>query len=562
VAVLLAAISMLVLAGTPTDLPPGTLGTSSHADSSPSATDSTVFSHPPFSLPEGIPSVKAGSYPTSAAFDPENGYVYVANYLSSTVTVINDTTVVGSVNVGMGPNSTTYDPVNGYVYVANSISDNVSVIRGRTVVKSLEVGYGPDRATVDTSNGEVYVANEGDRHTPGNVSILNGTALVGSVQLAGQPGFGTFDSGNGDLYLSYLATSDDTDELAVVRGSTVVGSVNVGAVGNGSMFLAYDPGNGYVYAVAGPLPEQSGLSSVSIVDGLNVVSVLDAGIEGNSPTYDPLNGYVYVPNAGSFNVSVIDGTKTVGSVTVYSSSGEGVFDAANGYLYVTNAGYTYQVIFDRATPALANLVDGMSVISGTQLVASLTLGAQSQVGVYDSANGDVYAPNSQSDNVSVIPSQSYYPLTFNETGLPPASAAPQDSWSVTIDGVVNPGEDGPIVFYGIVNGTYSFMVGPVHLFTSTPANGSVTVNGTTITKWITFVRVPLPPICLCVGPIKVFPVGLIVATAAVASVGVVLWLRWRSGKDPPKSVGPGSGPAGPGAYGPQDPVTQAPGPSR
>src|SRR2546428_12221555 len=48
--------------------------------------------------------------------------------------------VVATIPVGDYPRGVAYDPGNGYIYVANTLSNNVSVISGRTVVATNPVG--------------------------------------------------------------------------------------------------------------------------------------------------------------------------------------------------------------------------------------------------------------------------------------------------------------------------------------------------------------------------------------------------------------------------------------
>ena len=72
-----------------------------------------------------MPNITVGSDtgPNGIAYDPSNGYLYVANFNSNNVTVINgatNTVVVPSITMGSYPRAIAYDPLNGYLYVANS----------------------------------------------------------------------------------------------------------------------------------------------------------------------------------------------------------------------------------------------------------------------------------------------------------------------------------------------------------------------------------------------------------------------------------------------------------
>jgi len=108
--------------------------------------------------------------PWSIAYDPSNGYIYVADAGSGTVSVINGktNTVIATIRVGSEPwgvayNGVAYDPSNGYIYVTNWYSGwysgTVSVINGTTVIATIPVGQGPWGVAYDPSNGYIYVAD-------------------------------------------------------------------------------------------------------------------------------------------------------------------------------------------------------------------------------------------------------------------------------------------------------------------------------------------------------------------------------------------------------------------
>ena len=82
-------------------------------------------------------------------------------------------------------------------------------------------------------------------------------------------------------------------------GAASAGSTSTVAVGSAPTALAFDPGNGYVYAA------NSNSSSISVLSGDSVVATVGVGSEPSALAYDPANGYVYVSNTNSSTVSVI-----------------------------------------------------------------------------------------------------------------------------------------------------------------------------------------------------------------------------------------------------------------
>jgi len=207
--------------------------------------------------------------PWGIAYDPSNGYLYVTNYGSDSVSVINGATntVIANITVGSEQTGVAYDPSNGYLYVAVSGSDSVSVINGatNTVIATIPVGSGPMGVAYDPSNGYIYVTNW------------------------------------------------NSDSVSVINGTTVIADITVGTW---PMGVAYDPSNGYIYVT------NYGSDSVSVIDGANntVIANITVGSEPWGVAYDPSNGYIYVTNHGSGTVSIISTSTQVTNTSPPPSS--------------------------------------------------------------------------------------------------------------------------------------------------------------------------------------------------------------------------------------------------
>ncbi|HUI38153.1 MAG TPA: hypothetical protein VLY85_00820, partial [Thermoplasmata archaeon] len=146
---------------------------------------------------------------------------------------------------------------------------------------------------------------------------------------------------------------------------TVVGHLMLpGSVMQGT----YDPANGYLY-----VPSGYGTSLLSIVNGTSLVKTLTVGIDPELPTYDPLNGYVYVPNWSSGNVTVLNGTQVVGNLKGFGNPELVIFDPANGDLYVLDYSNS-----------------GLHIIRGTSYLGNVTLSSGAFSGTYDPDNQALY----------------------------------------------------------------------------------------------------------------------------------------------------------------------------
>ena len=77
-----------------------------------------------------VTEVWSSDHPVGVAVTPNGSYVYVTNYHSDTVSVVqtSDNTVVDIISVGDFPRGVAVIPNGRYVYVANGFDNTMSVI--------------------------------------------------------------------------------------------------------------------------------------------------------------------------------------------------------------------------------------------------------------------------------------------------------------------------------------------------------------------------------------------------------------------------------------------------
>ncbi|MGP8148905.1 MAG: YncE family protein [Thermoplasmata archaeon] len=273
------------------------------------------------------------------------------------------------------------------------------------VIATVTVGSYAYSATYDSGNGYVYVVDQYSN----NVSVINGTSLLATILVGSSPSVAVYDSGNGYVYVTNTGngSSENSGTVSVIRGTSVVATVTVGPT---PYWATYDSGNGYVYVtdegcvstipgckLPSGAPAEYGVgSNVSVISGTSVVATVPVGTVPQFVGYDSGNGYVYVLNQGCFGcygtaswshgeVSVISGTSVVATATVGFDPYSATYDSGNGLVYVTNG-------------ASGNV----SVMNGTSVVATVPVGYIPLFAAYDSGNGYVYVPNDLTGTVSVI----------------------------------------------------------------------------------------------------------------------------------------------------------------
>jgi YVTN family beta-propeller protein len=238
-----------------------------------------------------------------ATVSPEKEFIFVTNYGSNTVSVIDALTYqeMEKANVGNGPIAVAVDPpidalfgatflsfedlniLRGYrekffnVYVANKNSKEVTILkfdisRSRIVdIMNINVEWNPIALNVDFQRGKVYVANYGFD----NLSVINILEII-----------------KGNM-------------TGAVSAISRVGRSNTGVVADPSLERIYllKESPGEVMIIRPSLEDQSPIKTITPVIGTVPV--------GNSPRslmLDPEARKLYVVNRESNNVSVIDKT--------------------------------------------------------------------------------------------------------------------------------------------------------------------------------------------------------------------------------------------------------------
>jgi YVTN family beta-propeller protein len=113
--------------------------------------------------------VAVGTGPVSLAVNPVTNKIYVANFSSNNVTIIDGaTSMTTTAAVGTSPLSLAVNPVTNKVYVANLNSNSVTVIDGPTQTTTVvAAGLGPRSMAVNPITNQVFVTNGS-----GNATIL------------------------------------------------------------------------------------------------------------------------------------------------------------------------------------------------------------------------------------------------------------------------------------------------------------------------------------------------------------------------------------------------------
>jgi uncharacterized repeat protein (TIGR01451 family) len=145
---------------------------------------------PPVCAPVDLGNVTVGNNPRGLAIDPSRNRVYVANYSSNSVSVINSlsNTVIYTITGASGitaANGVAFDSQRNVIWVTNYSSDQVTPIQAYespttyTVRPAISVGAKPWGVAYNPTNGKVYVVNrDGNSVTVINAGTLSVTKVL------------------------------------------------------------------------------------------------------------------------------------------------------------------------------------------------------------------------------------------------------------------------------------------------------------------------------------------------------------------------------------------------
>ena len=121
--------------------------------------------------------------PWGIAYDPSNGYLYVTDYWSGTVSVIDgaNNTVIANITVGIDPVGVVYDPSNGYLYVTNFASGTVSIISTSVSTSSTSISSVTTSTTSISAKPTPSSVTTSTTSTPSVVPTLVVVVVVVSI---------------------------------------------------------------------------------------------------------------------------------------------------------------------------------------------------------------------------------------------------------------------------------------------------------------------------------------------------------------------------------------------
>ena len=224
---------------------------------------------------------------------PKYGHVYVACSVADKVVELDtEPEVVAETDTGRRPVGLTYNPINGFLYVANLVDDTLTVIdvSDNQVVTTLPTGTDPTAISIHPGSGTIYTANSGDdtvsvfSSAHALVNTLSHPELIRPVALYAQ----ALDD---NLYI----LAEDSNRLWIVNSTYETVALILLAAAPFRLF--FHAGNQSFYV----LHRQGGISRV---DAEQTPESLDLGIY-SAGLFNPGNELIYLLQSRSDSIQLV-----------------------------------------------------------------------------------------------------------------------------------------------------------------------------------------------------------------------------------------------------------------
>ncbi|MGH9922092.1 MAG: YncE family protein, partial [Nitrososphaerales archaeon] len=306
---------------------------------------SSLFANQEFAYSDSANgSVAVGLHPRGLAVNPDTNKIYVTNYESASVSVIdgNTNTLVANITVGVFPAQVAVNPTNDKVYVIHRGAPGsiVSVIDGETntIIETIEIGFDAIGLAVNANTDKIYVSYSNS--TGSLIFVIDGSLneIVDTL---------SFSSG-------LIAVNPATNRLYTLSGkqinaidgetNTIIETNEIGD--HRAIHLVVNPNTNMIYVLNSdsPTPDIGGLAipmgSLFVIDGSmdRIIANFTVGLSPAGMAINPDTNTLYVTLSHARSVLVIDGNtnKVVDEIKITNSPMEIAVNSKTNIVYVVN----------------------------------------------------------------------------------------------------------------------------------------------------------------------------------------------------------------------------------
>jgi YVTN family beta-propeller protein len=347
-----------------------------------------------------IANIQVGTAPRGVAVNTVTHMVYVTNYSSGTVSVIDGSSkttvaVATTLTAGTNPYAVAVNSVTNFVYVGNQGSNNITVIDGSqntqaSIYNLSEAGTRPSAVAINPVTNKIYLANG----PSGNVAVIQGATSTAVASVLALPSTGSDPEALAvNPITNRIYVVNGTGSITIIRGDTDTPEQTVGGLGSNDFALTLNALTNKVYVTDGDHAQ------VAVIDGNNPTATVTRFGVGSQPiglAANAATNKVYVANlSGGVSVSVINAaTNTTASIPVAPTPVAVAVNPDVRQIYAASSG----------TPGSVTVLDGtgLTAASDTVLAQGIAVGNNPIAVAVNAGTNMAYVLNQGSNNVSVI----------------------------------------------------------------------------------------------------------------------------------------------------------------
>ena len=249
------------------------------------------------------------------------GMVYVAGSVANTISVIDAThTVIDTIDVGVRPIDIAFNPTNEQLYVSNFGSNNVSVIdpNSLSVIDTLNVQKAPVGIGVNFTNGDVYIANS----SSDSISVFDNTnnAITTITPVGTRPVSVTYHPLNNEVYV--VAT--ESNAIYPINTTTYALGAAI-TTGNTPFASVFNPANELLY-----VGNKDDETFTLIAPDHSIRATISLGINVNNDfIFHPNENQIWVTDTDNNSVNIIGYQEQSSAITI----NDGYDELSQNFLY-------------------------------------------------------------------------------------------------------------------------------------------------------------------------------------------------------------------------------------
>ena len=251
--------------------------------------------------------IDVGLQPLKLAVNPVTRKLYVTNFASDTVSVIDTETnfLLSTINTGKAPNGISVNSKINKIYVGNQLDNTVTVIDGSTdtVTTTISVGQKPVHILANENTNKIYVSNQDSN----SVSIIDSSndAVTTEISVGIKPQGIGINTKTNKIYIA----NTESNNISIIDGSSNTVIKTIENIITNPTGIAIDESKNTIYVFSTSGESLLGRGILYIINGSSdtVARSIIIGSFGSEIAFHKASDKVYITH--TFN-STIDGYNT------------------------------------------------------------------------------------------------------------------------------------------------------------------------------------------------------------------------------------------------------------